>query len=84
MLYTRKRIIMEKDYVVGILSMFDNNLKLFKIKAESEYEAVKKGMLHFGNNNPHEIAWQKDPDYPKDIKGLKLAYEDFPFDVIEV
>jgi hypothetical protein len=30
-----------KNYVVGILSMFENDLKLFKITAENEYEAVK-------------------------------------------
>ena len=36
-----------KNYVVGILSMFENDLKLFKVMAENEYEAVKKGMVEF-------------------------------------
>lgn len=31
-----------KNYIVGILSMFENELKLFKITAENEYEAVNK------------------------------------------
>ena len=75
---------MEKNYVVGILSMFENDLKLFKISANSPYDAVKKGMLLFSKDDKHEIAWQQDPDYPKDIKGLEKAYEDFPFNVIEI
>ena len=39
-----------KNYVVGILSMFENDLKLFKVVAENEYEAVKKGMVEFTDN----------------------------------
>ena len=50
-----------KNYVVGIISMFDNDLKLFKVIAEDEYNAVKKAMVEFaGNeeNQKHEIDWQ--------------------------
>ena len=36
-----------KKYVVGILSMFENEVKLFKIEAVNKYEAVKKGMIEF-------------------------------------
>ena len=76
-----------KNYVVGILSMFDNDLKLFKVSAESPYEAVKKGMIDFCEGSAakeSEIEWQNSPDYPKDMESMVYAYEDVPFDVIEV
>ena len=76
-----------KNYVVGILSMFENDLKLFKITAENEYQAVKQGMLEFCGDSPHrqdELDWQNSEDYPTDIKGLYEAYEDIPFSVIEI
>ena len=73
-----------KNYVVGILSMFENDLKLFKITAENPYEAVKKGMLEFTNNDENEVEWQKDENYPTDYDGLYSAYEEIPFNVIEV
>lgn len=73
-----------KNYVVGILSMFENNLKLFKVEAESPYDAVKKGMLLFCDNNKNEVEWQESEDYPKDMDGLISTYEETPFDVIEI
>lgn len=74
-----------KNYVVGILSMFENELKLFKIVEKSEYEAVKKAMIEFaGEHKENEIEWQNSEDYPTDLKGLCSAYEDLPFSVIEV
>lgn len=73
-----------KNYVVGILSMFENDLKLFKVSSENEYEAVKKGMILFSNNDENEIEWQNSKDYPKDILGLISAYEDLPFNIIEI
>lgn len=77
-----------KNYVVGILSMFENDLKLFKISAENEYNAVKKGMLEFCKDNEDslqcEVEWQNSEAYPKDYKGLINAYEDIPFNVIEI
>jgi hypothetical protein len=76
-----------KNYVVGILSMFENDLKLFKVEAENEYEAVKKGMIQF-NDNPQskqcEIDWQNSQDYPTDLNGLYSAYEEIPFSVVQV
>lgn len=50
-----------KNYVVGILSLFENDLNLFKVKAENEYEAVKKGMVEFADSTggkQYEIDWQ--------------------------
>jgi hypothetical protein len=76
-----------KNYVVGILSMFDNNLKLFKITAENEYEAVKKGMIEFVDNEEskqYEIDFQNSENYPTDLQGLYSIYEELPFSVIEI
>lgn len=76
-----------KKYVVGVLSMFENDLKLFKIEAESDYEAVKKAMVEFAANpesKQHEIDWQNSEDYPTDLEGLCRVYEEVPFSVIEV
>lgn len=76
-----------KNYVVGILSMFENDLKLFKVTAENKYEAVKKGMVEFCDDEEskkHEIDWQNSEDYPKDFEGLYSVYEELPFNVIEV
>lgn len=76
-----------KNYVVGILSLFDNDLKLFKIVAENEYEAVKKGMIDFCENEEskqYEIDLQNSKDYPTTIEDLYYIYEEVPFNVIEV
>lgn len=77
-----------KNYVVGILSMFENDLKLFKITNENEYEAVKKGMVEFCGENQEakdcELQWQNSEDYPKTLKEMYSSYEDIPFNVIEI
>jgi len=76
-----------KNYVVGILSMFENDLKLFKVVAENEYEAVKKGMIEFCDNPESkqcELDWQNSPDYPTDLDSLYSVYVEVPFSVIEV
>lgn len=73
-----------KNYVVGVLSMFENDLKLFKITAENEYEAVKKGILEHCGGDQNEKDWQNSPDYPKDLEALKNVYEETLFNVIEV
>lgn len=76
-----------RNYVVGILSMFENDLKLFKITAESEYEAVKKAMIEFCDDEDskmNEIDWQNSDDYPKNIEEMISYYEDVPFNIIEI
>lgn len=76
-----------KNYVVGILSMFENDLKLFKITAQDEYNAVKKAMVEFTDNaesKQHEIDWQNSEDYPTDLEGMYSVYEELPFSVVEV
>ena len=76
-----------RNFVVGVLSTFENDLKLFKITAESEYEAVKKAMIEFCDDEDakmYEIDWQNSDDYPKDLSGISNEYEDLPFNVIEI
>jgi hypothetical protein len=76
-----------KNYVVGILSLFENDLKLFKITAENKYEAVKKGMIVFNDSEEAkqcEIQWQNSDVYPETYEELINAYEDIPFEVIEI
>lgn len=73
-----------KNFVVGILSMFENDLKLFKVTAEDEYNAVKIAMLEFSNSDENELEWQNSDDYPKTLTEMVGAYEDIPFSVIEI
>lgn len=73
-----------KKYVVAIISFFDNEIKQFKIEAESEYEAVKKGMIEFTSeeHRQSEIDYQNSEDYPKNIE--ELYYDEMDFCVTEV
>ena len=76
-----------RNFVVGVLSTFENNLKLFKITAESEYEAVKKAMIEFCDDEDskmNEIDWQNSDYYPKSIEEMINSYEDIPFNIIEI
>lgn len=76
-----------KNYVVGIYSAYEGMVRLFKVVAENEYEAVKKGMIDIASNEEskqYEIDWQNSEEYPTDLEGLHSAYEDSPFSVVEV
>ena len=66
-----------KNYVVAILSMFDHDLKLFKIKAENEYEALKKGMIEYipEEDRHYEIDFQNGEVCPPTFEGLTWYYE---------
>ena len=79
---------MVKTFVVGILSLFDHKLKLLKINAENEYEALKKGMIESCNEKykQEEINWQNSEEYPKTYKELvDLLYtSDTCVNVIEI
>ena len=79
---------MMKTFVVGILSLFDHKLKLLKINAENEYEALKKGMIESCNEKykQAEINWQNSEEYPKTYKELvDLLYaSDTCVNVIEI
>ena len=79
---------MVKTFVVGILSLFDHKLKLLKINAENEYEALKKGMIESCNEKykQEEINWQNSEEYPKNYKELVdlLFASDTCVNVIEI
>ena len=79
---------MVKTFVVGILSLFDYELKLLKINAENKYEALKKGMIESCNEKykQEEINWQNSEEYPKTYKELvDLLYaSDTCVNVIEI
>jgi hypothetical protein len=66
-----------KNYVVGILSMFENDLKLFKVEADNEYEALKKGMLEFTPDEykEHELEFQNGAICPPNFESLTGYYE---------
>lgn len=67
---------------------FENEIKLLKISASSEYEALKEGCVQFTSeeHREEEIEWQKSDDYPKDFEALmKLLHNsDMCVNVIEV
>jgi len=76
-----------KKYVVGILSFFDNDLKLLKVDAISDFEAVKKAMIEFCDteeSKKYEKEYQESEDYPDTIEELERVYEEIPFSVIEI
>ena len=78
-----------KCYVVGIISLFDNDLKQFQIYDESEYDALKQAMLLRCNNNrlrSAEAKFQNSPEYPKNFKNLEdlLLSLDVISSVVEV
>ena len=65
-----------KNYVVGILSMFDHDLKLFKIEAENKYDALKKGMVEYTSEEVrhYEIEFQNGEVCPPTFEGLTDYY----------
>lgn len=74
-----------KNYVVAVISFFDNAIKQFKIEAENEYEAVKKAMVEFTeteDGKKSELEYQNSEDYPKTVE--ELYYEEMDFCVTEV
>ena len=77
-----------KNYVVGILSMYENDLKLFKVDAEDKYEALKKGMVDFTSEEykEHEIEFQNGEICPPNFESLTGYYNvgDIMTNVIEI
>jgi hypothetical protein len=66
-----------KKYVVAYISFFDNDLVQLIVEAESEYEAIKKGMVELTSEEyrQDEINFQNDPEYPKTVEEQKqLAF----------
>jgi hypothetical protein len=79
-----------KNYVVGILdlSAYDLGLELFKVEAENEYDALKKGMLEFTPDEykEHEIEFQNGAICPPNFESLTGYYNvgDILTKVIEI
>ena len=77
-----------KKYVVGVLSFFENNIKLYKVEAENEYEAIKKAMVEFTPEKyrEEELEFQNSEDYPKTLEDLKsmLLGSDIVTSAIEI
>jgi hypothetical protein len=77
-----------KNYVVGILSMYENDLKLFKVEAEDKYEALKKGMVDFTSEEykEHELEFQNGDVCPPNFESLTGYYNvgDIMTNVIEI
>lgn len=62
-----------KQFVVAVISFFDNEIKQYKVEAESDFEAAKKVLVEFaGNYKEDEIKHQNSDDYPKDLKSLRV------------
>jgi len=66
-----------KNYVVGILNMYENDLKLFKVEAEDKYNALKKGMIEFTPDEykEHELEFQNGAICPPNFESLTDYYE---------
>ena len=66
-----------KKYVVGILSLFEHDLRLFKVEADNEYEALKRGMLEFTPDEykEHELEFQNGDVCPPNFESLTGFYE---------
>lgn len=65
------------NYIVAILSFFENEIKQFRICAESEYEALKLGLIEFSvekKNKQDELDYQNTTDYPKTKEELINQY----------
>jgi hypothetical protein len=75
-------------YVVALISFFENDIKQFEIRAESPYEAVKKGMIEMASEEykKEEIDFQESEEYPKTIEEMEehFANCDMDFSVLEV
>jgi len=77
-----------KNYVVAMVSFFDNDIKQFKVEAENEFEAIKKAAVENTSVEfkSSEIDFQNSGKYPKDIDELESYYAsaDMSFSVIEI
>lgn len=77
-----------KHYIVAIISFFDNEIKQYQVESDSQYEAVKKGLLEFcgEENRASELEWQESEDYPTEIAEMHeyLANAEIGFSVVEV
>lgn len=77
-----------KNYVVAIISFFENQIKQYPVSAENEYEALKIGLLNFTSEEyrADEVDFQKSEKYPKTLDELEkyLNNGDMSSNVIEI
>lgn len=77
-----------KKYAVAIANLFDNEVVIFIVEEENEYQALKKAMIESTNNEykQDEISWQEDLEYPKTFEDLisLLHNSDYLIDVKEI
>ncbi len=77
-----------KNYVVAIISFFENQIKQYTVSAENEYEALKIGLLNFTpeEQRADEVDFQKSVEYPQNLDELEkyLANGDMSGSVIEI
>jgi hypothetical protein len=60
-----------KSYVVGIVSHFDYNFRLFKVSAESPQKAMKEAMPLFENEAYRESLRKFIEDLPDNVDVIK-------------
>ena len=77
------------NYVVGYLTFFENELRLFKVQAETGYEAIKQAMLSTCSSEEgrqQELDWQNSEEYPENYEDLidMLYNSDIAINVIEI
>ena len=65
-----------KNYVVGVSDLNGYGLQLFKVDAENEYEALKKGMVEFTPEDyrHYEIEFQNGEVCPPNFESLTGYY----------
>lgn len=65
-----------KNYVVALVSLFEGELKQFKIQSENEYEALKLACVEFWEKEEYkedELDWQASDEYPQNYEDLKMC-----------
>jgi hypothetical protein len=77
-----------KNYIVGVSDLNGYGLHLFKVEAEDNYYALKKGMLEFTPDEykEHELEFQNGAICPPNFESLTGFYNvgDIMTNVIEI
>ena len=66
-----------KNYIVGVSDLNGYGLHLFKVEAEDNYDALKKGMLEFTPEEykEHELEFQNGAICPPNFESLTGFYD---------